>query len=419
MPFPWRPATAVALATVVAFGVPAHAHAPRDAKPGAPRMDLEVQITPPLAGSITPGGRDAIVAVDRFGNRFAVARKEVVGAVVSADPRARARSRVGSWQWWSADEGLTWQNLDLLARGAETFVPERVDRDLASDGARTYLAEVGPAGAVVTPVVATKRGRLIPASPGVVPVLSSSSSRPALAAHGGRTVLLASQTVTGSGSQVHASYDGGATWGPTASPLVGTACDLAADPRPGSKTVVATCLDGARVLLHTSLDDGRTFTTRALGATDSRGGDRGLPQVDIGPDGVPTVLSGLTLWRVTARGLTRQNLLSEKGDYRASTVAVSARGRVGVAAYRLLPGARGWNVVITVFSPGRAPVWSDFAFHDPAGRSTTAGPPSDRLSVDFDPLGQVHLVWTATLLHSAELDTPLLRNVWSVRSTTP
>ena len=419
MPFLPRLATAAALAVVVASGLPAHAHAPRDAKPGGPRMDIEVQVTPPLTGSVTPGGRDAVVAVDRFGNRFAVARKEVVGAVVSADPRARALSRVGAWQWWSADEGLTWQNLDLLARGAETFVPERVDRDLASDGARTYLAEVGPVGAVVTPVVATNRGRLTPANPGVVPVLSSSSSRPALAAHGGRTVLLATQTAAGDGSQVHASYDAGATWGPTATPVVGTACDLAADPRPGSKAVAATCLDGTRVLLHTSLDDGRTFTTRVLGTTDSRGGDRGLPQVDVGPDGVPTVLSGLTLWRVTAGGVTRQDLHSEKGDYRASTVAVSGRGRVGVAAYRLLPGDRGWNVVITVFTAGRAPVWADFAFHDPAGRTATAGPPSDRLSVDFDPLGQVHLVWTATRLHSAELDTPLLRNVWSVRSTTP
>jgi len=71
-----------------------------------------------------------------------------------------------------------------------------------------------------------------------------------------------------------------------------------------------------------------------------------------------------------------------------------------------------------VLTPGKAPVWADFAFHDPAGRSATAGPPSDRLSADMDPLGRVHVVWTATRVHSAELDRPLLRNVWSVRSTT-
>ena len=98
--------------------------------------------------------------VEIDGNRFAVARKEVAGAVVSPDPRARAMSRAGAWQWWSDDEGATWQNLDLLPRGAETAVPERTDRDLASAGARTWLAEVSPAGAVVTPVLATRRGRL-------------------------------------------------------------------------------------------------------------------------------------------------------------------------------------------------------------------------------------------------------------------
>ena len=414
-----RPATAAALAVAVAFGVPAAAHAPRDARPGGPRMDLEVQVTPPLAASVSPGGRDAVVSVDSFGNRFAVARKEVATGLVAPDPRARTMARAGAWHWFSDDEGATWANLDLLPRGAEAALPERADRDVVSDGARTYVAEVGPAGAVVTPVVATKRGRLAPQAPGVVPVLASDRARPSLAAHGGSTVLLVTAAANGAGSQLHASYDGGATWGTSALALAGTGCDAAADPRPRSRTVVVACLSGSDVVLHTSTDDGRTFTARRLGAADRRGGDAGLPQVDVGPDGVPHVLTGLVLRRVLPRGTTTQDLLSEKGAYRATSLAVSGRGRVGVAAYRRLPGDGGWNVVITVFTPGTAPVWADFAFHDPAGRSAAAGPPSDRSSVDFDPQDRVHLVWTATRLHSAELDAPVLRNVWSVRSTTP
>lgn len=380
-------------------------------------MDLEVQVTPPLAGSISPGGRDAVVSVDAFGNRFAVARKEAATSAAAPDPRARTMTRVGGWHWVSDDEGSTWANLDLLPRGAETLLPEGADRDVVSDGARTYVAEVGgPAGAVVTPVVATKRGRYAAQTPGVVPVVASQGARASLAAHGS-TVLLVT-AASGGVSQVSSSYDGGATWGAAAVAVPGTSCDAAADPRPGSRTVVLACLAGHDVVLHTSTDDGRTFRARTLGPADTRGGDAGLPQVDVGRDGVPAVLSGLVLRRVTGAAVTPQDLRSEAGAYRATTLAVSGRGRIGVAAYRLLPGAPGWNVVVTVFTPGRPPVWSDFAFHDPAGRSAAAGPPSDRLSVDFDPSNRLSAVWTATKLHSAELDRPLLRNVWSVRSTT-
>lgn len=411
-------ALAVSFASIVAFGVPAAAHAPRDARAGGPRMDLEVQVTPPLAAGVTPGGRDAVVAVDAFGNRFAMARKEVATGVVAPDPRARAMARTGAWHWWSQDEGLTWENLDLLPRGAETALPELQDRAVTTDGARTYLAEVGAVGAVVTPVVATKRGRLTAQTPGVVPLLTTAAARPSLAAHGGKAVFLVVDGRASGTAQLHASSDGGATWTAGAVQLEGTSCELAADPRAGSRTVVAACLKGGQVLLHTSTDDGRTFTSRPLGAADARGGDDGAPSVDIARDGVPTVLSGLLLRRVLPRGTTTQDLRSEAGAYRATTVAVSDRGRVGVAAYRLVPGGAGWNVVVTVLTPGTAPVWSDFAFHDPAGRTAAAGPPSDRLSADMDPLGRVHVVWTATRVHSAELDSPLLRNVWSVRSTT-
>jgi hypothetical protein len=413
-----RTATAAALAAAVAFGVPAAAHSPRDARPGGPRMDLEVLVTPPLTGSVSPGGRDAVVSVDAFGNRFAMARKEVATGVVAPDPRARTMARAGAWHWYSDDEGVTWENLDLLPRGAEIALPERTDRAVTSDGARTYLAEVGPVGGVVTPVVATKRGRLTAQTPALVPLVATGSSQPSLAAHNGTGVFLVVGERLGPSSQLHASYDGGASWSTSPVALAGTDCDVAADPRRASTAVTVACLDGGNVVLHSSRDDARTFTSRVLGGADTRGGDAGRPQLDIGADGTAYVLSGTTLRRVQGARLTTQDLRSEKGDYRATVLTVSRKGRVGVAAYRLLPGSNGWNVVVTVFTPGRAPVWADFAFHDPAGRSAASGPPSDRLSIDMDPLGRVHVLWTATRLHSAETDRPLLRNVWSVRSTT-
>jgi hypothetical protein len=417
-----RSATAAALAVsvvgIVALGVPAAAHSPRDARPGGPRMDLEVLVTPPITGSVSPGGRDAVVTVDAFGNRFAMARKEVATGLVAPDPRARTMARANAWHWYSDDEGATWENLDLLPRGAEVALPEQSDRAVASAGPRSYLAEVGRAGAVVVPVLATRRGRFTAERPGVVPLVTTQASRPSLAAHGS-SVFLATGGRLSPESQLYSSHDAGASWSTERVLLPGTSCDVAADPRKDSRVVVVACLDGGEVVLHSSRDDGKTFTGSRLGSADTRGGDAGAPSVDISAEGVPTVLSGLLLRRVLPGRTTVQDLRSEKGAYRATTLAVSDRGRVGVAAYRLLPGTDGWNVVVTVLTPGRSPVWADFAFHDPAGRSAAAGPPSDRLSADMDPRGRVHVLWTATRLHSAELDSPLLRNVWSVRSTTP
>ncbi|HVE75036.1 MAG TPA: hypothetical protein VNA30_08155 [Mycobacteriales bacterium] len=408
-----RRATALALAAAVAFVVPAGAHAPRDERPGAPRMDLEVLVTPAVTGQVTPGGLDAVVAVDGFGNRFALARKEEVQTLVGVDQRARTVVRTSAWQWYSPDDGLTWENFETLPRGAETLLPQGVTRDIAAAGPLTWIAEGTPAGIVLTTITATYRGRFTPGTPALLAGAMGPGSRVSVAGAGPTVVVVAGAAA--GGSQVHISKDGGASFG---SPMVmaGTACDATVDPRRPAVAAVA-CLDGETVTLHTSRDGGKTFTARPLGSRDVRGGDTAEPSVDTAPDGTIYVLSGLRMWRLAARGPVRvQDLQTVKGAHRASVLSVSRLGRVGAAAYRLTEAGT-WNIVVTIFSAGKAPVWSDFAFHDPATPRGAAAPPSGRLSVDFDERARIQLMWTSTFLQETTLQRPLLRNVWAIRST--
>jgi hypothetical protein len=73
-------------------------------------------------------------------------------------------------------------------------------------------------------------------------------------------------------------------------------------------------------------------------------------------------------------------------------------------------------------TPGSRPVWYDFADHDPVTPNGAANPPSAATSLDTDPQGRLQMVWASTFLHSpssaAELDRPLLRNVFAARSVT-
>ncbi len=414
MPLPRRWTVTAALAAVAVLGAPAAlAHAPRDHRPGSPLMDLEVLVTPAVTGRTTPGGADAVVSVDSFGNRFALARKEDAETLVGVDQRARAAARAGAWQWWSVDEGASWENLETLPRGAEVALPQGLGRDVASTGTRTYLAEVGPAGAVVTAVTATKRARVTAATPVVVP-FTTVPGRTALAA-GPSSVVLVVPAATG-GSQVLGSRDGSA-WSTTPTPVTGTDCDVAVDRRSASKTVTVACLQAGKVLLHTSNNGGATFATRTLGSADTRGGDGGTPSVDMATDGTPFVSSGLQLWRVSPRAVTTQDARSEGGANRATAMAISHKGRVGMASYRKGPDGT-WTILVTVFTPGKSPVWSNFANHDPVSPPGAAAPPSPSIAVDFDAQGRIQVLWTSTLLHQKDLDRPLLRNVWSIRSTT-
>lgn len=404
---------AVLLTTVgggVLVGGSASAHAPRETPEGAPRMDLEVMVTPEIEGRITPGGTDPVVSVDGFGNRFVVARKEDAQTLVGLDPRARAAVRASAWAWTSSDAGLTWQNLDVAPRGAEQLLPQSLSRDVASGGPLTLIVENYGATAVVHVIGAAGLGRLGSASSlSTTPVPGTVGGDVAVATNG-RDSLVVTAPQAGPSSFSAVLPAGAVT---SAGPTLPGRCDVAADPRKGSRTFWAACVEGDRVVLHESRDAGATFTRRSAGAA---GSDR--VQVDVGPDGSPYVLAGTTLLRLRAGRLLAQDLALPRGDVRGTAFAVSSRGRVAVTTFhRSAPGAP-WTVPVALFSPGSRPVWYDFADHDPATPAGASQPPAVATSVDTDPQGRLQMVWSSTFLHSAELDRPLLRNVFTARSVT-
>ena len=412
-------AAAVLAALATGAAAPAAlAHPARDERPGAPQLDVEVLVTPPLDDQLTPGGTDADVAVDAFGNRVTVARKELP---VSPDPRAPRPVRTASWRWVSFDRGDSWNNLDALPSRADLLLPPGRSVAVASDGPRTYVAEDHGGTVVVQRVAATGLGRFTGEVPGVVPVGAPiGTERPVdVAAQAGSRVLVLAAARTPGAYAVHLSTDRGATFGPAGAVLPPAEhCRLGADPRPAARTVVVACLEaGGAVVAHVSTDGGASFARKPVGRADVRGGDP-RPSVDVGPDGALHVLSGmrLLLSRDGGRRWSTQDLQVEPGEYRSTTLAVSRLGRVGVAAYRRTAAGGPWTVVTTVLTPGRRPVLADFTSHDPVAPVGASGPPSSRTALDFGPDAKMQLVWTSTYLHSADLDRPLLRNVWSIRS---
>lgn len=408
MPSLRRPLAVALVAAVggsVLAALPAAAHKPRDTPGGAPRMDLEVMVTPELEGRITPGGTDPVVSVDGFGNRFVVARKEDAQTLVGIDQRARTATRAASWSWTSSDDGLTWQNLDVLPRGAEQLLPQGVSRDVASAGKQTLVAENRGAAVVVHRVLAAGKGRLT--SPGTVVVTGAVAGADVSLATNGTDAVVALSPAGGPSS---VSRVGATDSLVTASVSLPGSCDVAADPRPATRTFWAACSDGA---LHRSADSAASFRRVA-----SVPAGEGRPQVDIGPDGTAYVLRGTTLTRLRGGRAVAQDLQLPRGEVHGTAFAVSSRGRVAAATYtRAAPGA-GWHVQVALFRPGSRPVWYDFADHDPVTPNGAGEPPSAATSVDTDPQGRLQLVWASTFLHSQELDRPLLRNVFTARSVT-
>ena len=412
-PTPRRLLAAV-LATAVGGGAlvagPASAHNPRETPKGAPRMDLEVMVTPELEGRITPGGTDPLVSVDGFGNRFVVARKEDTQTVVGLDPRARAAVRASAWAWTSSDAGLTWQNLDVAPRGAEQLVPQSLSRDVASGGALTVIAENFGVSAVVHLVEAAGLGRLGSATLlSTTPIPGTVGGDLGVATNGSQALVVAAPQ---DGPSVVSRIPSGGTVTAPGATLPGR-CDVAADPRKGSQTFWAACVDGASLVLHETRDAGATFTRRA--ATPA-GADR--VQVDVGPDGTAYALVGTRLLALRSGRLLGQDLALPRGDVRGTSFAISNRGRVAMTTYHRGAPGETWTVPVALFSPGSRPVWYDFADHDPATPSGASQPPSDATSIDTDPQGRLQMVWSSTFLHSGELDRPLLRNVFTARSVT-
>lgn len=409
----------VAVAAVLALSAaaPAWAHDGQDRRPGAVRVDLEVLLSPPVNGETSPGGHDASVAVDPFNNVYAGALKELPA---SPDSRATAKARLGSWRWSSGDDGVSFQDLQRTPAGFDVLVPGGISTAVGTDDAGHGFAVEAHGGlALLTQTTATTQDDVVTDTTVPLAVGTGAPHKVRIDATGdatttGRLYLLATST-TSPGDP--------AVWsGTTASPagtsvtLPGSSlCSLAADHRKGSRTVVAACKRGTATTLWTSRDAGATFTALALPSSPAD-----APSASIGPDGtawvlVTTTAGRIVVHRVPAKGtVTTQDLSVGKGTWRGAALDVSKLGRLGLAAYYQVPGTGQWHVLVAITSPGKTPVWVDFASHDPVSLDTT--PPDDAPAVAFGPDNRLHLVWGSTKVTAGDSPTRVLRNVWSVRT---
>jgi hypothetical protein len=416
-----RSAGLLSAALLICAAVPALAHDGQDPRPGAARVDLEVLLTPALNGETSPGGQDGSVAVDRFGNVFASALKENVTRVVTADGRATTKTRLSSWRWSSGDDGESFQNVGRSPAQFDTYEPGGTSSAVASDDAGNSFYLEGYAGLVtIQSVTATEKDAI--ASTSVTQVAGGVSNiRVRADAVGNATTtgrlyyLAGGLTVPGRTPAVHSGPTSGLT-GTTTDLPGATNCTLAADHRRGSKFVYAACQsDLGTADLWTSKDAGATFVRRQLNG----GVPVDAPSVSVAPDGSPWVLVStggqLMAHHLTTHGDVMKDLASEKGTWRGGVLDVSKKGRLGLAAYHLAPGAKAWHVRLSVVSPGATPLWVDFASHDPVS-APTEGPPDSAPAVAFGPDSLLHVVWGSTKVTVPGSTSALLRNIWSVRT---
>ncbi len=404
-------ARAAALAGALLCGVtawPALAHSGADRRPGATQFDLEVKISRPQQPAYDPH-----VAADRFGNLYAVARKETP---VSPDDRATTKARASSWRWTSADGGATWQSL-AGAPGEADGTAYGATSDVAVDGAGHAYVYDAP---LLLRYTATGLGKVT--LDGAAPVAGPrGGGDPILVAHGDGIVFLLA------GDTLWTSYDGGQTFPVSGYPFAGaTDCRLAAD---RTTAVYATCLDGAgQVLFFASHDDGRTFTRSSIATYDPAAPLVDVPPVAVATDGVVYVLRAETatlttlhLMRSADGGRTWTQRLASDDKLRATHLSLTAApdGRLGAAMYISRGTGYAWFVGAGIVTTTAKLLVVSFADHTPvAGR--TAAPPERSPGVTFLPDSRLAVTWTVVAETSpADGTTPLLRDAWFVRSQVP
>ncbi|HWL34898.1 MAG TPA: hypothetical protein VNQ77_01770 [Frankiaceae bacterium] len=397
---------AAALAAALLLGavaLPARGHSGADRRPGATQFDLEVQISKPNQPAY-----DSRVVADRHGNLYAVARKVTPA---SPDDRLTTAGRTSSWRWTSADGGATWQALSGPAE-ADARLAGGVTDVAADDAGNVYVLD----GQLVLRYASSGLGTVAFEGAGVVPATAPT----ALVARGDGVVLVLAKNA------VHASYDGGQTFGATGYALAGAAdCRIAAGPK---KAVYASCLDGAgKVLLFGSRDDARTFAKKAIASYDPS-----MPLVDVPPvavtkDGTVYVLRGETtdlthLYLLRSadggRTWTQRRATDEHRRLTHLSLTASPDGRLGAAMYLQDEEGERWFIGGGIFSPDANLLVVSFADHSPAAERG-APPPEGAPGATFLPDSRLALTWTVVTQQMPTGPEPLLQDVWFVRSQVP
>lgn len=392
---------AAALAGAILLGAsawPALGHSGNDRRPGAAQFDLEVKIN----GDAEPG-YDPNVVADKFGNLYVAARKQHPAA---KDDRARANARASSWRWTSKDGGATWAPLPGEAEAAAAGTTS----DAAVDPTGKVYVYDAPS---LLRWTATGLGKVTFDGAAPVPGVSPVADPVLVAPGGGRVLLLA-------GTTLHTSTDGGVTFGPVGYAFPGaTECRLAAR----GNAAYATCLDGAgEVHVHSSRDGGRTFERRTLATYDPDAPLVDVPPVAVTPGGVAYVLRSETetqttlyLMRTADGGRTWTERRASDDKVYATHLSLTAApdGRLGAAMY--IEGPQGWFVAAGIFGTEAPLLIVNFADHTPVS-GQGAPPPEGSPGVSFLPESRLAVTWTIVDETVPDSTTPLLQDVWFVRS---
>lgn len=410
-----RAAVAAAVLLVGTAAASSFAHEGADRRPGATRWDLEVKIT-----STGHGGYAPAVATDRFGNQYAVARKDTEPA--TADDRSQGPARAATWRWWSADHGVTWDDLPGQPAAVDAAEPG-FGSDVTSDEVgNTYVVEDHGGTLSFLHWTATARGVVRFDGALLTRQVGPGTGRPRIVGHGnGRLMVLWPQA---QGTLVLVSADGAKTFTPMAT-LAGQSCTGAA-PRGRGGFVIA-CSGAGELHVYASDTDTGPFTQRAL--PPFSGTVVGVPAVAVDPAGrvFVAVTHGGAQTRIDmvhssdgGRTWSGPRRLSDLvGEFVQAELVAAPNGRLGIAAYYREQPDRAWEVVGSVFLAlrGPGPLLESFAKHQPVTQPGAAAPTGDRLGAAFDGESRLSIVWTAQNNDlPQDVGSQVARDVWFVRS---
>jgi hypothetical protein len=396
---------------------------------------------PVLVGPPTASTWEPSLLIDRFGNVFIAARKDLTQLVVAPDERSPTKTRSMSWLWVSTDGGATFDNMHGYPLDAENH-DWGYEADIALDDAgRLYMADQNYADSTLTRWTVTGPGAFVfdyhrPLIPSAQPV----DDRPWLAAHGNGNVLYMAQAgapqlnpfgrkggdAYGLGRySVYHSTDGGGSFD-----LIGRSlresggCRPAADHRSGSKLLYVVCTNdgGAQGLTETptdrgtlwayvSNDDGGNYSRFRVGDYNAKADNFDWPVVAVGPEGDVwalyvdagdvkysgssfTILTNrLMLYHSIDQGRTwsQQDITPAVGRYRWGWIDVSSSGKLAIGIQHRPDSGSPWRFYASVFDSGSVP---ELTAVDVVDAATAPEPPSELIGVAFAPDGTLGVAWT-------------------------
>jgi hypothetical protein len=414
-----------------------------------------VKLTPDYCGGYEPS-----VLVDKYGNIFATAHKEVAELVICPDMRSPTLTRSMSWAWVSTDNGRTFRNIPGYPLQLEThdFGDEG---DLALDDAdHLYFVDTNVADVTFTRWSVTGRGEIeIELHRPFLPAGEPVDDRPWITAHGdghvfyfgnegdkGQTYPALGQQDPGSGPgryTVYQSYDAGLTWNHLGYTLPDSGwCRPAADHRKGSKYVYAICTNDEGLLYsYVSSDDGHTFKRYTFDRYNADDSTQSWPTVEVAPDGSLWVLytdgrnvdadgipktNVLRLYHSTNHGRTwtRRDITPMTGRYQYGWIDVSFDGRkLGFGTYYRKDNTSPWYVYGTIFDTSLMNAKSrllprmTLLDSNPVAPSSSTDAPHDLMGSSFGPDGHLSVVWhKSVILYGPNEGDALYRDCYYARS---